>query len=72
MIRREADGYYVELRAQRYGRPVGPAIRWGSYPDRRTARVVEDRNRAKLAAQGPTSRRRTRTTSPQLRLLDAS
>lgn len=48
MIRREADGYYVELRAQRYGRPVGPVIRWGPYGTRADAQAVERRNRARL------------------------
>lgn len=71
MIRHEADGYYVELRATRYGRPTGPVIRWGPYGAMRDAAIVEKRNRAVLAAQPPPSRRRAdRGAQPQL--LDVS
>jgi hypothetical protein len=51
MIRREADGYYVELRPTRFGQPSGRAIRWGPYATRALALAVEQRNRAQLARE---------------------
>lgn len=72
MIRHDADGYYVELRATRYGRPTGPVIRWGPYQKRPDAQAVERRNRARLTGtvlpgDGP---KPTRARQP--RLLDVS
>jgi hypothetical protein len=59
-IVKRADGYWVELRRQQYGRPVGPVMAWGGYPSRADAVLVERRNREALAQPPPARKPRAK------------